>query len=121
MDKLNKELEADQTMLNLLHVTLFFDVVGGSGSGGGGGGHPTATIGACRDYLLYQHHFYRHLLRRYLTNKYQSAAEANTKMVRLTKLVTLLAHCVHLITPEVIGAINCAHVTRLTVEILDII
>lgn len=109
MEQLQDEYEQDGTMLNLLHMSMFYEVSGAE------------AAERCCEYLLYYHHFYRHLLRRYLATKYRSNQRAQAKMARLTKAVNLFVEHVNLVKTRLVGVVDRSQISHLTVEILDLV
>lgn len=108
-EQLQAEFEDDRTLLNLSHASMFFHLTGSE-----------ARERHC-EHLLYHHHFYRHLLARYLATKYRSRRRAHAKVVRLTKTLLRLFELVHKILKNILDNIDFSQMTHITVEIYNLL
>lgn len=76
---------------------------------------------SCPEFIAYQGEFYKHLLKRYLINKYNSYQKGMSKFSRLKSLMQMCIDSRQLCEAEVFGRIDINQLNEIVIEIFNLL
>lgn len=76
---------------------------------------------SCPEFITYYNQFYKHLLKRYLTNKYKSYQQAIIKFNKLESIISMCYESRKLCEIEVFGRIDINQLNEIVIEVFNLL